>query len=81
MQTTAHASITNLASRGDFQHWAGYATVGAGRSLAVRAEVEDSFVVVSIGDRLYECHRPADICVGDIRGIMLAAVVAHTRAA
>lgn len=81
MQTIDLATIKNLASRGDLRNWSAYASLGSGQGLAVRAEVEDRLVVISIGDRFYECDRPQEICVGDIRGIMLAAVAAHTRAA
>ena len=70
-------TIKNLASWGDCRTWSGYACSGTGHGLAVRAEIEADFVVVTVAGQQYECDRPRDITFGDIRGIMLAAVSAY----
>lgn len=74
-------TIKNLASRGDFRTWNGYACSGTGHGYDVRADIGEALVTITIGERLYDCDRPNDINIGAIRGIMLAAVAAHARCA
>lgn len=75
--------LKSLASHGDFRTWTAYACSGDGHGQAVRAEIAQDLVAVTVDGRVYECERnPADtagLCVGDIRGLMIAALALDAR--
>ncbi len=73
------AGNLQMASRGDCRTWNACLVTRTGDRQAITAEIEDHLVIVTVGERQYECDRPEALSLGDIRGIILAAVDADTR--
>ncbi len=70
---------SGMASHGDCRTWRARLVAETGDRQVITAEIEDRLVIVTVGTRQYECDRPEAISLGDVRGIMLAAVEADAR--